>query len=76
MFTRDLDLDPLLLKVSHKINERKLERQKIGQSSIGDFFKKQLELLVSLKLFQTEQDLLKRIFMVQNFYEKSILGTE
>ena len=39
LFTTNLDLDPLLLKVSNKINQRKLDRMK--QSSISDFFKKQ-----------------------------------
>ena len=39
LFTREIDLDPLLLKVSNKINQRKLDRMK--QSSISDFFKKQ-----------------------------------
>ena len=38
VFTTDLDLDPLLLKVSNKINQQKLDRMK--QSSISDFFKK------------------------------------
>ena len=38
LFTKDLDLDPLLLKVSNKINQRRLNRLK--QSSISDFFKK------------------------------------
>ena len=38
LFTTDLDLDPLLLKVSNKINQRRLNRLK--QSSISDFFKK------------------------------------
>ena len=37
LFTTDLDLDPLLLKVSNKINQRRLDRMK--QSSISDFFK-------------------------------------
>ena len=36
LFTTDLNLDPLLLKVSSKINQRKLDKMK--QSS--DFFKK------------------------------------
>ena len=39
LFKTDLDLDPLLLKVSNKINQRRLDRMK--QSSISDFFKKQ-----------------------------------
>ena len=39
LFTTNLDLDPLLLKVSNKINQRKLDRMK--QSSISDFFRKQ-----------------------------------
>ena len=39
LFTTDLDLDPLLLKVSNKINQRRLDRME--QSSISDFFKKQ-----------------------------------
>ena len=38
LFTTDLDLDPLLLKVSNKINQRRLCR--IKQSSIIDFLKK------------------------------------
>ena len=38
MFTTDLDLDHLLLKVSNKINQRRLGRMK--QSSISDFFEK------------------------------------
>ena len=38
-FTTDLDLDPLLLTVSNKINQRRLDRMK--QSSISDFFRKQ-----------------------------------
>ena len=38
VFTTDLDLDPLHLKVSNKINQQKLNRMK--QSSISDFFKK------------------------------------
>ena len=38
-FTADLDLDPLLLKVSSKINQRILDRMK--QSSISNFSKKQ-----------------------------------
>ena len=38
LFATNLDLDPLLLKVSNKINQRRLERMK--QSSISDFFKK------------------------------------
>ena len=36
VLTTNLDLDPLLLKVSNKINERRLDRMK--QSSIRDFF--------------------------------------
>ena len=39
LFTTDLDLDPLLLKVSNKRNQRRLDRMK--ESSITDFFKKQ-----------------------------------
>ena len=39
LFTTNLDLDPLLLKVSSKINQRRLDRMK--QSSISDFLKKQ-----------------------------------
>ena len=39
LFTTDLDLDPLLLKVSNKINQRRLDRMK--QSSVSDFLKKQ-----------------------------------
>ena len=38
LFTTDLDLDPLLLKVSNKINQRRLDKMK--QSSISDLFKK------------------------------------
>ena len=38
MFTTDLDLDRLLLKVSNKVNQRRLGRMK--QSSISDFFEK------------------------------------
>ena len=38
-FTTDLDLDPLLLKVSIKINQRRLDRMK--QSSFSDFLKRQ-----------------------------------
>ena len=38
VITTDLDLDPLHLKVSNKINQQKLNRMK--QSSISDFFKK------------------------------------
>ena len=38
LFTTDLDLDPLLLKVSNKINQRRLDRMK--QSSISDFLEK------------------------------------
>ena len=38
LFTTDLDLDPLLLKVSNEINQRRLDRMK--QSYISDFFKK------------------------------------
>ena len=37
LFTADLDLDPLLLKVSNKINQRIMDR--IKQSSISDFLK-------------------------------------
>ena len=36
LVTTDLDLDPLLLKVSSIINQRRLDRMK--QSSISDFF--------------------------------------
>ena len=39
LFTADLDLDPLLLKVSNKINQRRLDKMK--QSSISDLFEKQ-----------------------------------
>ena len=39
LFTTDLDLDPLILKVSNKISQRRLDRMK--QSSISDFLKKQ-----------------------------------
>ena len=38
LFTTDLDLDPLLLKILNKIKQRRLYR--IKQSSIIDFFKK------------------------------------
>ena len=38
LFTTDLDLDPLILKVSNKINQRILDR--IKQSSIDDAFKR------------------------------------
>ena len=38
LITTDLDIDPLLLKVSNKINKRKLDRMK--QPSISDFLKK------------------------------------
>ena len=38
LFTTDLDLDPLILKVSNKINQRILDR--IKQSSIDDVFKR------------------------------------
>ena len=37
LFTTDLDLDPLLLKVSRKIHQRGLERMK--QPSLAFFFK-------------------------------------
>ena len=37
LITTDLDIDPLLLKVSNKINKRKLDRMK--QPSISDFLK-------------------------------------
>ena len=36
LFTTDLDLDPLLLKVSNKINQRRFDRVK--QYSVSDFF--------------------------------------
>ena len=36
LFTTDLDLNPLLLKVSNKINQRRSDRMK--QSSISYFF--------------------------------------
>ena len=39
LFTTNLDLDTLLLKVSNRINQRRLDRMK--QSSISDFFKNQ-----------------------------------
>ena len=39
LFTTDLDLDPLLLKVSNKIGQRSSDRMK--QSSISDFLKNQ-----------------------------------
>ena len=39
LFTTDLNLNPLLLKVSNKINQRRLGRMK--QSSVSDFKKKQ-----------------------------------
>ena len=37
LFITDLDLDSLLLKVSNKINQRRLDRMK--QSSTSDLFK-------------------------------------
>ena len=37
LFITDLDLDSLLLKVSNKINQRRLDKMK--QSSISDLFK-------------------------------------
>ena len=36
LFTTDVDLDPLILKVSNKINQRRLDKMK--QSSISYFF--------------------------------------
>ena len=39
LFPTDLDLDPLPLKVSNKINQRRLDKMK--QSSISDLFEKQ-----------------------------------
>ena len=39
LFTTDLDLDPLFLKVSNKINQRRLDRMQ--PSSVSDFFKRQ-----------------------------------
>ena len=39
LLMKNLDLDPLLLKVSNRINQRRLNR--IKQSSISDFLKKQ-----------------------------------
>ena len=39
LFTKDLDLDPLPLKVSNKINQRRLDKMK--QSSISVLFEKQ-----------------------------------
>ena len=38
LLIKNLDLDPLLMKVSNRINQRRLNRMK--QSSISDFFKK------------------------------------
>ena len=39
LFTTDLDLDPLFLKVSNKISQRRLDQ--IKPFSISDFFKRQ-----------------------------------
>ena len=39
LFTTDLDLDPLFLNVSNKVNQLRLDRMK--QSPISDFFKTQ-----------------------------------
>ena len=39
LFARDSELDPLLQKVSNKINQRRLDKMK--QSSMTDFFPKQ-----------------------------------
>ena len=39
LLIKNLDLDPLLLRVSNRINQRRLNRMK--QSSISDFLKKQ-----------------------------------
>ena len=39
LLTTDLDLVPLFLKVSNKINQRRLDRMQ--PSSISDFFKRQ-----------------------------------
>ena len=39
LLTTDLDVDPLLLKVTNKIKQRRFDRMK--QSFISDFFKKQ-----------------------------------
>ena len=49
LFTTDLDLDPLLLKVSHKINQRRSDRMK--QFSISDFFKKRYSYSIPILIF-------------------------
>ena len=49
LFTTDLDLDPLLLKVWNKINQRRLDRMK--QSSISDFFKKNRNYSILILIF-------------------------
>ena len=47
--TTDLDLDLLPLKVSNKINQRRLDRMK--QSSISDFFKKNSNCSIVILIF-------------------------
>ena len=49
LFITDLDLDPLLLKVSHKINQRRSDRMK--QFSISDFFKKRYSYSIPILIF-------------------------
>ena len=49
LFTTDLDLDLLPLKVSNKINQRRLDRMK--QSSISDFFKKNSNCSIVILIF-------------------------
>ena len=49
LFTIDLDLDLLPLKVSNKINQRRLDRMK--QSSISDFFKKNSNCSIVILIF-------------------------
>ena len=48
LFTTDLDLDPLLLKVSNKINQRRLDRMK--QSSISDLQNSNCSILILIFL--------------------------
>ena len=47
--TTDLDLDLLPLKVSNKINQRRLDRMK--RSSISDFFKKNSNCSIVILIF-------------------------
>ena len=49
LFTTDLDLDLLPLKVSNKINQRRLDRMK--QSSISDFLKKNSNCSIVILIF-------------------------